>query len=79
MEGVSLTCRRLQSNIIKGENKVTIQDAQGNTIYPCGYVGGAKVRVSAEPSFEPSQVSLSSSEGITQIEKDREAQVLFKL
>ena len=47
---------------------------QGNIIYPCGYTGGAKDRVSAVASFESASVSLSSADGIAQIERDKEFQ-----
>jgi len=47
---------------------------QGNIIYPCGYTGGAKDRVSAVASFESAAVSLSSADGIAQIEMDKEFQ-----
>ena len=49
--------------------------SQGNIIYPCGYTGGAKERVSAPCTFEESEVSLSSATGIAQIEKDKEFQL----
>jgi hypothetical protein len=52
-----------------------IQDAQGNTIYPCGYRGGAKSRISTDAVFEEGEVSLSSALGIAQINKEREFQV----
>ena len=48
---------------------------QGNIIYPCGYMGGAKDRVSAVCTFEEHEVSLSSATGIAQIEKDKEFQL----
>uniref|UniRef100_A0A7S0Z0U5 Uncharacterized protein n=1 Tax=Hemiselmis tepida TaxID=464990 RepID=A0A7S0Z0U5_9CRYP len=54
-------------------NSVII-DAQGNTIFPCGYRGGAKQRMSAPIEFEEASVSLSSQVGIGQVEKDKAAQ-----
>jgi len=57
------------------EVKSFIRDAQGNIIYPCGYMGGAKDRVSAVCTFEEHEVSLSSATGIAQIEKDKEFQL----
>lgn len=42
------------------EGNSRIIDAQGNTIYPCGYRGGAKDRMSAPAEFEESTVSLQS-------------------
>eukprot|EP00285_Hemiselmis_virescens_P010352 CAMPEP_0173381804 /NCGR_PEP_ID=MMETSP1356-20130122/4237_1 /TAXON_ID=77927 ORGANISM="Hemiselmis virescens, Strain PCC157" /NCGR_SAMPLE_ID=MMETSP1356 /ASSEMBLY_ACC=CAM_ASM_000847 /LENGTH=241 /DNA_ID=CAMNT_0014335821 /DNA_START=73 /DNA_END=795 /DNA_ORIENTATION=- len=58
-----------------GESGNTVvQDAQGNTIYPCGYRGGAKERLSAPVEFEEGSVSLSSQIGIAQVEKDKALQ-----
>jgi hypothetical protein len=54
-----------------------VQDAQGNIIYPCGYRGGAKQRISAVADFEDAEVSLSSQTGIAQVDKDKEFQVIF--
>eukprot|EP00961_Rhodomonas_salina_P150153 2022039-Rhodomonas_salina.2 len=65
----------LRAKVIKGEGRTVIQDAQGNVIFPCGYRGGSKSRTSAEAVFEEHEVSLSSTAGIGQIDKDRELQV----
>ena len=48
---------------------------QGNLIFPCGYTGGAKDRISAPCTFESNDVSLSSATGIAQVEKDKEFQL----
>jgi len=64
-----------QAKVVKHDGITVIHDAQGNTIYPCGYRGGAKVRLSMEPGFEEAEVSLSSQAGIDQIGKEREKQV----
>jgi hypothetical protein len=68
----------LQAKVLKnGEGKSFVQDAQGNIIYPCGYRGGAKQRMSAVADFEDAEVSLSSQTGIAQVDKDKEFQVIF--
>jgi len=51
-----------------------VQDAQGNIIYPCGYRGGARHRMSAPVEFEEASVSLSSQLGIAQVERDKALQ-----
>lgn len=66
------------AKVFKGEGdeaRTFIRDAQGNVIYPCGYTGGAKERIAALCSFEERDVSLSSNQGIAQIEKDKEYQL----
>ncbi|KAJ1472411.1 hypothetical protein T484DRAFT_1975351, partial [Baffinella frigidus] len=63
------------AKVIKHDSTTTIQDAQGNTIYPCGYRGGAKARISTEAPFDETEVSLSSQLGITQINKERDFQM----
>ena len=55
-------------------NETVFLSVQGNIIYPCGYTGGSKERVSAAAIFEESEVSLSSAHGIDQIVKDKELQ-----
>ena len=49
------------AQVVKNEaGNSRIMDAQGNTIFPCGYRGGAKDRTSAPVEFEEHSVSLSS-------------------
>jgi hypothetical protein len=49
------------AQVVKDEaGNSRIMDAQGNTIFPCGYRGGAKDRMSAPVEFEEHSVSLSS-------------------
>jgi len=63
------------AQVVKNEaGNSRIMDAQGNTIFPCGYRGGAKERMSAPVEFEEHSVSLSSQLGIGQCEKDKELQ-----